>query len=103
MSRKIIIKTNKEAEVSVEELYELRKFAFQCYADGGLYTAVQHIAIEQFQLQLKGKAVIVAQDAATSELLGMHTFRLNKQKDNDRPMPLLERKSPKSKQHRQPM
>ena len=80
MSRKIIIKTNKEAEVSVEELYELRKFAFQCYADGGLYTAVQHIAIEQFQLQLKGKAVIVAQDAATSELLGMHTFRLNKQK-----------------------
>ena len=57
MSRKIIIKTNKEAEVSVEELYELRKFAFQCYADGGLYTAVQHIAIEQFKKNHPGGAI----------------------------------------------
>ena len=78
--RTIVIKTNKEAEVSVEELYELRKAAFQCYTDEGLYTAVQHTAIEQFQRQLKGKAVFIAQDEVTGELLGMHTFRLNKQK-----------------------
>ena len=80
MSRKIIIKTYKEAEVSVEELYELRKAAFQQYTDEGLYTAVQHTAIEQFQRQLKGKAVFIAQDEVTGELLGMHTFRLNNQK-----------------------
>ena len=78
--RTIVIKTNKEAEVSVEELYELRKAAFQCYTDEGLYTAVQHTAIEQFQRQLKGKAVFIAQDEVTGELLGMHTFRLNKLK-----------------------
>ena len=80
MSRKIIIKTYKEAEVSVEELYELRKAAFQQYTDEGLYTAVQHTAIDQFRLQLKGKAVFVAQDEATGELLGMHTLKLNKRK-----------------------
>ena len=78
--RTIVIKTNKEAEVSVEELYELRKSAFQCYADKGLYTAVQHTTVEQFQLQLIGKAVFVAQDEATGELLGMHTLKLNKRK-----------------------
>ena len=80
MSRKIIIKTYKEAEVSVEELYELRKAAFQQYTDEGLYTAVQHTAIDQFRLQLKGKVVFVALDEATGELLGMHTLRLNKRK-----------------------
>ena len=76
----IIIKTNKEADVSVEELYELRKAAFQQYTDEGLYTAVLNTSVEQFQLQLKGKAVFVAQDEATGELLGMHTLRLNKRK-----------------------
>ena len=80
MRRKIIIKTNKEADVSVEELYELRKAAFQQYTDEGLYTAVLNTSVEQFQLQLKGKAVFVAQDEATGELLGMHTLRLNKRK-----------------------
>ena len=80
MKRMIIIKTNKEADVSVEELYELRKAAFQQYTDEGLYTAVLNTSVEQFQLQLKGKAVFVAQDEATGELLGMHTLRLNKRK-----------------------
>ena len=80
MKKMIIIKTNKEADVSVEELYELRKAAFQQYTDEGLYTAVLNTSVEQFQLQLKGKAVFVAQDEATGELLGMHTLRLNKRK-----------------------
>lgn len=66
--------------MSVEELYELRKTAFQEYTDKGLYTAVQQTTIEQFQLQLKGKSVFVAQDEATGELLGMHTLRLNRRR-----------------------
>ena len=78
--RTIVIKTLKETEVSVEELSELRKAAFQCYTDEGLYTAVQHTVIEQFQRQLKGKAVFIAQDEETGELLGMHTLKLNKRK-----------------------
>jgi hypothetical protein len=67
MSRKIIIKTYKEAEVSVEELYELRKAAFQQYTDEGLYTAVQHTAIDQFRLQLKGK--VAAGDGSSDPFL----------------------------------
>ena len=78
--RNIVIKTNKEAGVPVEELYELRKAAFLQYTVNGLYTAVQHTSVDLFQLQLKGKAVFVAQDEATGELLGMHTLRLNKRK-----------------------
>ena len=80
MSRKIIIKTYKEAEVSVEELYELRKAAFQQWTDAGLYTPVPNTSVEQFQRYLTDKAVFVAQDEATGELLGMHTLKLNKRK-----------------------
>ena len=41
---------------------------------------VAHSRFEQFQRYLKDKAVFIAQDEATGELLGMHTLRLNKQK-----------------------
>ena len=80
MHRNIVIKTNKEAEVSVEELYELRKAAFQQYTDKGLYTAVVNTMLEQFQQQIADKAVFIAQDEATGELMGMHTLKLNKRK-----------------------
>ena len=80
MHRNIVIKTNKEAEVSVEELYELRKAAFQQYTDKGLYTAVVNTTLEQFQQQIADKAVFVALDEATGELLGMHSLKLNKRK-----------------------
>ena len=66
--------------MSVEELYELRKAAFQQYTDKGLYTAVQHTALEQFQQQIAYKTVFIAQDEATGELQGMHTLKLNKRK-----------------------
>ena len=80
MPRKIVIKTNKEAEASVEELYKLRKAAFQQWIDLGLYTSVAYTPIEQFRQYLKDKVVFVAQDEATGELLGMHTLKLNKRK-----------------------
>ena len=80
MHRNIVIKTNKEAEVSVEELYELRKAAFQLWGNADLYTSVAYTPIEQFQRYLTDKAVFVAQDEATGELLGMHTLKLNKRK-----------------------
>jgi len=80
MSRKIIIKTYKEEEVSAEELYELRRAAFQQYSDKGLHTSVPLTSIEHFQRQLVGMTVFVAQDEATGELLSMHTLRLNKRK-----------------------
>ena len=80
MSRKIIIKTYKEAEVSVEELYKLEKAAFQQWTDAGLYTPVSNTSVERLQLYIADKAVFVAQDEATGELLGMHTLKLNKRK-----------------------
>ena len=78
--RNITIKTNKEAEVSAEELFELRRTAFQQWIEQGLYTSVVHTSLEQFKRYITDKMVFIAQDEATSELLGMHTLRLNKRK-----------------------
>ena len=80
MHRNIVIKTNKEAEVSVEELYELRKAAFQLWGNADLYTSVAYTPIDLFQRYIADKAVFIAQDEATGELLGMHTLKLNKRK-----------------------
>ena len=80
MQRKIVIKTNKEAEVSAEELYELRRAAFRQWTEAGLYTSVEETPIELFRIYLQDKVVFVAQDEATGELLGMHTLRLNKRR-----------------------
>ena len=80
MQRNIVIKTLKEAEVSVEETYRLRKASFQQWIDAGLYTSVAHATMESFQRYIADKVVFVALDEATGELLGMHTLRLNKRK-----------------------
>ena len=80
MQRDIVIKTNKEAEVSVEELYKLEQAAFQQWTDAGLYTPVSNTSVERLQQYIADKAVFVAQDEATGELLGMHTLKLNKRK-----------------------
>ena len=80
MHRNIVIKTNKEAEVSVEELYKLEQVAFQQWTDAGLYTPVSSTSLERLQRYIADKAVFVAQDEETGELLGMHTLKLNKWK-----------------------
>ena len=80
MQRIIVIKTSKEAEASVEELYQLCKAAFKQWTDAGLYTVVAHTPIEQFRRYIIDKVVFIAQDEATGELLGMHTLRLNQRK-----------------------
>ena len=80
MSRKIIIKTYKEAEGAVEELYKLEQAAFQQWTGTGLYTPATSISMERFQQYLTVKTVFVALDEATGELLGMHTLKLNKRK-----------------------
>ena len=80
MNREIVIRTRKEAEASVEELYKLRKAAFQQWTDAGLYTSVAHGSLEGFRQYLTDKAVFVAQDAETGELLAMHSLRLNQKK-----------------------
>ena len=80
MQRDIVIKTSKEAEVSVEELYELEQAAFQQWTDAGLYTPISNTSVERLQRYIADKAVFVVQDEATGELLGMHTLKLNKRK-----------------------
>ena len=80
MQRNIVIKTSKEAEVSAEELYKLEQAAFQQWTDAGLYTPIAYTPLQQFQRYLTDKAVFIAQDEATGELLGMHTLKLNKRK-----------------------
>ena len=79
--REIIVRTAKEAEVSVEALCELRKTAFaQQWKEAGLDASVIYCTVESFKRYLSDKAVFVAHDAVTDELLAMHTFTLNKRK-----------------------
>ena len=84
MQRKIVIKTNNEAEVSAEELYELRRAAFQLWTEAGLRTSMEDTPIERFRMYLLDKAVFVTLDEATGELLAMHTLRLNERKGKAR-------------------
>ena len=79
MKRNIAIKTNKEAEVSVEELYELRKDAFGQWSEQGVRSGVI-VPMEQFRRYIQDKTVFVAQDEATGELLAMRSLTLNKRK-----------------------
>ena len=77
--REIIVKTKKEAEVSVEELLALRREAFRQWTEAGLTTsASRQVSAEQFARYLSDKTVFIARDAATGELLAMHTLRLDR-------------------------
>ena len=78
MKRKIIIKTNKEAQVPIEALNDLRRAAFEQWEKEGLYFSFSSDA--DFACYLRDKVVFVAQDEATGELLGVHTLKLNKRK-----------------------
>ena len=66
--------------MSVEELYELRKTAYQQWAEKGLDIHVAYEPIEQFHQFIKGKTIFVAQDGVTGELLAMRTLILHKKK-----------------------
>ena len=78
MQREIVIKTNKVAEVSVEELYELRKAAFSQWKAAGLSTPAETMTQDQYQRCLIGRTVFVALDNATRELLAMRTLKFNR-------------------------
>ena len=80
MQRDIVIKTSKEAEVSVEELYRLFKAAYQNWTDCGIYTPARDKTLKQFTQDVSRMVTFVALDANTNELLGMHTLKLNKRK-----------------------
>ena len=80
MSRKIIIKTYKEAEVSAEELYDLFWQAFQAWRDSGLNAPFTYKTLEEFKAVIERSKVFVAQDEAAGELLGMHCFYTYKNK-----------------------
>ena len=92
----MVIVNIKEAEVSAEELYRLLRAAFQQWTDAGLYTSVAHATVEGFRQYLIDKAVFVALDETTGELLAMHTLRLNKRKGRARGANLAV--NPKAKQ-----
>ena len=78
MQRNIVIKTNKEAEVSAEELYDLFWQAFQAWRDSGLNAPFTYKTLEEFKAVIERSSMFVAQDEATGELLGMHCFHAYK-------------------------
>ena len=78
--REIIVRTTREVEVPAEALHALRKSSFEQWKEAGLTTSVTNCPVQTLARYLVGKAVFVAHDAKTGELLAMHTFRLNKKK-----------------------
>ena len=80
MRRNIVVKTNQEAGVPAEKLYELAIAAYQQWGDNGLATFEECLSIETFRKVVSRNLVFVAQDAATGELLAMRTLILNKKK-----------------------
>jgi GNAT superfamily N-acetyltransferase len=78
MKRKIIIRTNREVQVPIEALNDLRRAAFEQWEKESLYFSMS--SDEHFGQYLRDKVVFVAHDEATGELLGMHTLKLNKRK-----------------------
>jgi GNAT superfamily N-acetyltransferase len=70
----------KEAAVPAETLCELLKAAFAQWMDAGLDVSEVFMPVEVFRRYLSNKIVFVAHDAATGDLLAMHTFRLDKRK-----------------------
>ena len=80
IQRDIVIKTNNEAGVPAEALYELAIAAYQQWGDNGLATFEECLSIETFRKVVSRNLVFVAQDATTGELLAMRTLILNKKK-----------------------
>lgn len=74
MRRKIIIKTNKEAQVSVEALYSLFQESFRQWSDNGIDSPFLHKTLEEFDRVIERSVVFVALDADNAALLGMHCF-----------------------------
>ena len=66
--------------MSAEELYKLRKAAFQQWVEKGLDTWIADIPIDEFRQLLRRTETFVAQDEATGELLAMRTLILHKKK-----------------------
>ena len=75
MCENIVIKTNKEAEVSAEELYNLTKSAFKQWENNGLIVPLA--SFDYFTRYMKENTVFVAHDKATGELLAMRVVKLN--------------------------
>ena len=80
MISRIVVKTNNEAGVPAEELYELGRAAYRQWGDNGLATFEECLSIETFRKVVSRNLVFVAQDATTGELLAMRTILLNKKK-----------------------
>ena len=78
--RNIVIKTNNEAGVPAEELYELAIAAYQQWGDNGLATFEECLSIDTFRKVVSRNLIFVAQDVATGELLAMRTLILYKKK-----------------------
>ena len=80
MKRKIIIKTNKEAQVPVEALYSLFQESFRQWSDNGIDSPFLHKTLEEFGKVIEHSVVFVALDADNGELVGMHCFYTYKNK-----------------------
>ena len=76
--REIVVHTLREKAVPVEELNRLIWTSFEQWTSIGLYVPLSDDA--HFANYIKSRVVFIAEDAATGELLAVHTLKLNKRK-----------------------
>ena len=76
--REIVIHTLKEKVVPVGELNRLIWSSFEQWTSKGLYVPLGDDA--HFANYVRSRVVFVVEDAATGELLAVHTLKLNKRK-----------------------
>lgn len=81
MIGKIVIKSRRETDVTDEQLFELTRESYQMWIDHGLLSEWRDFTAEDFERFCRHNrraSVFVALDAATGELLGMHTLVTNR-------------------------
>ena len=76
--REIVIHTLKEKAVPVEALNRLIWTSFEQWKSKGLYVSLSDDT--HFANYVKGRVVYIVEDAATGELLAVHTLKPNKRK-----------------------
>jgi GNAT superfamily N-acetyltransferase len=76
----IIVKTRKEAGITNDVLYALAQESFAQWTDRGFDAPALHRTYEEFREAVCHATVFVALEKETGDLLGMHSFYLDRKK-----------------------
>ena len=76
--KEIIIKDRSKTDVTDEALFALGQESLEVWVEHGLDAPWMHQTFAEFQKAIRNVPMFVALDAETGELLGMHSYRINR-------------------------